>query len=64
MVSSFAARPAGLRNWNEYIFKNILRIFCNLRSCGYGLAVFTSNSDIGCNATLQSKIVGATRDFK
>ena len=58
------ARPASLWNWNEYIIKNMLRIFCNLRSCGYGRAVITGNSDIGCDVTLQSKILGATRDFK
>ena len=34
---SFTARPT--RIWNEYIIVNILSIFCNLRSHGYGHAV-------------------------
>ena len=46
--------PTGL--WNEYIIARILSIFCNLRSCGYGHAVGTGNSDIACDATLQRKI--------
>ena len=28
----------------EYIVVNVLSIFCNLRSCGYGHAVITDNS--------------------
>ena len=60
---SFTARPTGL--WNEYIIVNILSIFCNLRSCGYGYAVITvTNSDIACDATLQGKILSVTKDFK
>ena len=60
---SFTARPTpGL--WNEYIIANILSIFCNLWSCGYGHAVITDNSDTACNATLQCKILSATRDSK
>ena len=43
---------------------NTLSIFCNLQSCGNGHAVITDNSDIPCDATLQRKILGATRDFK
>ena len=54
--------PTGL--WNEYIIVNILSIFCNLRSCVYGHAVITDNGDIACDATLQRKILSATRDFK
>ena len=49
---------------NIIIIVNILNIFYNLRSCGYGHAVITGNSDIACDATLQRKILGATGDFK
>ena len=44
--------------WNEYIIANILCIFCNLRSCGYGHAVIiTDNGDIARDATLQRNIL-------
>ena len=61
LYDSFTARPTGLRN--ENIMVNILSIFCNLRSCGCGHAVITDNSDIAGDATLQRKILGATRNF-
>ena len=43
---------------------NVVSIFCKLQSCGYGHAEITDNSDIACDATLQRKILGATRDFQ
>ena len=55
----FTSRPIGL--WNEYIIVNILRIFCNLRSCGYGHVVIRDNSDIARDATLQRKILQVQR---
>ena len=49
---------------NTLIIVNILSIICDLRSCGYGRAVNTDDSDIAYDATLQRKILAAMRDFK
>ena len=52
---------------------NILRIFCNLRSCGYDHTVITENSDIAmlrcnfatqdlrCNEGFQVRLIGVAR---